>query len=185
MKTQKERMLAGEEYCGWDEELIGDRTRSKIVVQRYNQLAVEKTEEGKALLKELMPNCGQVPHVERPFAVEFGYNIKCDENVFINHGCNFLDCAEIRIGKNVLFAPGVTISAVTHPLNALQRDAGIEYAEPVIIGDSVWVGAHAVIAQGVTIGDGAVIAAGAVVTKDVPAYTLVGGTPAKVIKEIE
>ena len=56
---------------------------------------------------------------------------------------------------------------------------------PIKIGNDVWIGAHATILAGVTIGNGAVIAAGAVVTKDVPINTIVGGVPARFIRNIE
>ncbi len=92
----------------------------------------------------------------------------------------------VTIGSHVNLAQGITVTALNHNFNDLQRridEQGVS-TRPVVIGDDVWIGANAVILPGVTIGSHAVVAAGAVVTKDVPAHTLVGGVPAKVIKNI-
>lgn len=83
-----------------------------------------------------------------------------------------------------MFGPGVHIYTATHPLNPIERNSGKEYAKPITIGNNVWIGGSAVIIPGVTIGDNVVIASGAVVTKDVPDNVVVGGNPAKVIKQI-
>ncbi len=90
----------------------------------------------------------------------------------------------MNIGENVFIAPGVVISAATYPLDAQRRVSRHFQSHPITIGDCVWIGANATILTGVTIGKNAVIAAGAVVTHDVPANTLVGGVPARVIKTI-
>jgi maltose O-acetyltransferase len=81
-----------------------------------------------------------------------------------------------------MLAPGVMISTSTHPLDPVKRNKGIETAQSINIGNSVWIGMGAKILEGVSIGDNAVIAAGAVVNKDVAANTVVAGVPAKVIK---
>ena len=84
-----------------------------------------------------------------------------------------------------MMAPGVHIYTATHPLNPTERNSGVEYGKPVTIGDNVWIGGRAVINPGVTIGDNVVIASGAVVVKDVPDNVVVGGNPARIIKEID
>ena len=118
-----------------------------------------------------------------PFAADYGQNITVGKNVFINSGCCFQDQGGIEIGDNVLIGQQVVMATLNHDLNPKKR-ADMSPA-PIKIGNDVWIGAHATILAGVTIGDGAVVAAGAVVTKDVPKNTVVGGVPAKVIKEIE
>ncbi|GIP47196.1 hypothetical protein J53TS2_07870 [Paenibacillus sp. J53TS2] len=82
-------------------------------------------------------------------------------------------------------APRVHIYTATHPLDPAERNSGAKYGKPVNIGNNVWIGGRAVIVPGVTIGDNAVISAGAVVTKDVPNGAVVGGNPAKIIKNVE
>lgn len=117
-----------------------------------------------------------------PFTTDCGKNIHIGKNVFINSGCRFQDQGGITLGDNVLVGHNVVIATLNHGLAA--NDRGSLYPAPVVIGKNVWVGAGAAILPGVTIGENAVIAAGAVVTKDVPANTIVAGVPAKVIKEI-
>ncbi len=117
-----------------------------------------------------------------PFHTDFGKNIHLGKNVFINSGCHFQDQGGIYVGDDVLIGHGVVLATLNHDLDP-DRRADMHPA-PIRIGDKVWVGSHSTILPGVTIGEGAVIAAGAVVTKDVPARTIVGGVPAKVIKEI-
>ncbi|MDE7406397.1 MAG: sugar O-acetyltransferase [Clostridiales bacterium] len=118
-----------------------------------------------------------------PFYADYGQNITVGKNVFINSGCCFQDQGGIEIGDNVLIGQQVVIATLNHDLN-VQKRANMLPAS-VKIGNGVWIGAHATILAGVTIGDGAVIAAGAVVTKDVPANTVVGGVPAKILKTVK
>ncbi len=117
-----------------------------------------------------------------PFYTDFGRNIHIGKHVFINSCCNFQDQGGIYIGDHALIGHRVVLATIDHDLNPYDRT---NHCAPIHIGRRVWIGSGAIITKGVTIGDGAVIAAGAVVTKDVPAYTVVGGVPAKVIKEIE
>ena len=118
-----------------------------------------------------------------PFYTDYGQNITIGKNVFINSCCCFQDQGGIEIGDNVLIGQQVVLATLNHDLMPEKR-ANMSPA-PIKIGNDVWIGAHATILAGVTIGNGAVIAAGAVVTKDVPANTVVGGVPAKIIKNIE
>lgn len=117
-----------------------------------------------------------------PFYTDFGKNIKVGKNVFINSGCQFQDQGGITIGDGCLIGHQVVFATINHDFIAEKR--GNMRVAPIILGKNVWVGAHATILQGITIGDGSVIAAGAVVTKDVPANVVVGGVPAKIIKNI-
>jgi acetyltransferase-like isoleucine patch superfamily enzyme len=92
----------------------------------------------------------------------------------------------VCIGSHVNLAQGITVTALNHNFGDAARridEQGVS-TKPVVIGDDVWIGANAVILPGVTIGSHCVIAAGAVVTKDVPDYTLAGGVPAKIIKDL-
>lgn len=117
-----------------------------------------------------------------PFTADFGKNIIVGKNVFFNSGCRLQDHGGIFIGDNVLFGHNVVLATLDHDLDPAKRD--LLHCAPIRVGNDVWVGANATITKGVTIGDGAVIAAGAVVTRDVPPRTVVGGVPAKVIREI-
>ena len=118
-----------------------------------------------------------------PFYTDFGKNIIFDEDVFVNSGCHFQDQGGISIGRGTLIGHNVVLATVNHALEP-SHDRKNSYA-PIDIGQKVWIGSNVTILPGVTVGDWAVIAAGAVVTKDVPAYTVVGGVPAKVIRTID
>ena len=117
-----------------------------------------------------------------PFYTNFGRFITIGKNVFINHACSFLDMGVITIEDNVLIGPKVNLITENHPLDPTDRRALI--CNPIIIKQNAWIGAAATILPGVTVGENAVVAAGAVVSKDVPANTIVGGVPAKIIKTI-
>ncbi|MET7258852.1 DapH/DapD/GlmU-related protein [Dyadobacter fermentans] len=116
-----------------------------------------------------------------PFYTNFGRFTTLGKNVFINHACSFLDMGGITIEDDVLIGPRVNITSENHPLDPSDRQALIP--RPVHIKRNAWIGAGATILPGVTVGENAVVAAGAVVSRDVPANTVVAGIPAKVVKD--
>lgn len=118
-----------------------------------------------------------------PFYTDCGKNIKLGRNVFINSGCHFQDQGGIEIGDGALIGHGVVLATLDHGLLPEERHD----LKPgrITIGKNVWIGSNSTVLRGVTIGDNAVVAAGAVVTKDVPANTIVGGAPARVLREID
>lgn len=117
-----------------------------------------------------------------PFYTDFGKNITIGKEVFINSGCHFQDQGGIEIGDGALIGHNVVLATINHDLNP-KGNRKNHYA-PIRIGAHVWIGSNATVLPGVTIGDHAVVAAGAVVTRDIPAMTVVGGVPAKVLKVI-
>ena len=117
-----------------------------------------------------------------PFYTDCGKNITIGNHVFFNSGCKFQDQGGITIDDGVLLGHNVMLATLNHCMIPEQR-ANLEPA-PIHIGKNVWIGANAIVLPGVTIGDGAVIAAGAIVTNDVPSFTVVGGSPAKKIKNV-
>lgn len=118
-----------------------------------------------------------------PFQINYGKNTKIGKNVFINFDCTFLDLGGIIIDDNVMLAPKVSLLTEGHPVSV--KDRQTLTTGSIHIKRNAWIGANATILQGVTIGENAVVAAGAVVSKDVPANTVVGGIPAKTIKTIQ
>ncbi len=118
-----------------------------------------------------------------PFYTDFGKNITVGKNVFINAGCKFQDQGGIIIEDGALIGHNVVLATLNHDLDPAKRQQ--LHPAPIHIGKGVWIGAGAVVTSGVTIGDHAVVAAGAVVNKDVPAGVIVGGVPAKFIKNID
>lgn len=128
--------------------------------------------------KEVDPSFRLFP----PFYTDCGKNVTVGKNVFINSCCCFQDQGGITVGDDVLIGHQVVIATLNHDL-APEKRASMKAAS-VKIGKGAWIGSHATLLAGVTVGEGAVVAAGAVVTKDVPPRTVVGGVPARVIKEI-
>ncbi|MED3963063.1 maltose acetyltransferase domain-containing protein [Niallia taxi] len=185
MKTEKEKMLAGEMYNPADPLLSEERNKSRQTVRLYNQTLETEGEKRTKILKELLGSTGENIYMEPNIRFDYGGNIYVGENFYANFDCTILDVCEVRIGDNCMLAPGVQIYSATHPLNATDRNSGREYGKPVTIGNNVWIGGSAIINPGVTIGNNAVIASGAVVVKNVPDNVVVGGNPARIIKHIE
>jgi len=179
VKAQKQRMLAGESYHAADDELQADQGAAQAWMDRYN---ASKLDERPALLKEGLGAVGQNVAVRAPFHVDYGYNIKLGDGVFMNFGCVILDVVEVTIGAATAIGPGVQILTADHPRDPVERRTGQESGRPVHIGENVWIGGGAIILPGVTIGDDAVIGAGAVVTRDVAKGATVVGNPARVAK---
>ena len=185
VKTEKGKMLAGELYNPGDKELIAERHQARIKFRIINQISNDDIKLTNNLFRELFGKTGKGLYIEPPFYCEYGYNISVGNQVFMNYNCCILDNMEVNIGDRVMFAPNVQLYTATHPLDAKTRASWLEFAKPITIGNDVWIGGGAIVCPGITIGNGAVIAAGAVVTKDVPDNVLVGGNPAKIIKEID
>lgn len=184
--TEKEKCRLGQLYdANYDKELLADRERVKERLYDYNRLRPSQQDERTQLLKSILGKTGNSVIMEPPFACDYGYNIEVGENFYANVNLVILDGAKVTIGDNAFIAPNVGIYTAGHPLDAKQRNQGLEYARPVTIGHNVWIGAGVSILPGVTIGDNAVIGAGSVVTKDIPASVLAVGNPCRVVKEIE
>lgn len=184
MKSEKEKAILGELYnANYDQELIEERNRCKELCYEYNHLRPSNTEERETIIRDLFGKTGNSFLIEQPFYCDYGYNIEIGNNFYANHNLVILDGAKVKIGSNVFIAPNCGIYTAGHPLDATQRNEGLEYAYPVTIGDNVWIGAGVSILPGVIIGEGAVIGAGSLVNKNVPPRVMVAGNPAKIIKE--
>ncbi|BES63887.1 hypothetical protein SANA_03260 [Gottschalkiaceae bacterium SANA] len=183
IKTERQKMLDAEFYNAWDPELLTGRQNSRRLSQEFN--AITGVEKRIRLLKAWFGSTGENIHIETGFKCDYGSNIHVGDFFYANFDCVILDVCEVRIGHHCFMAPGVHIYAATHPIDATERNAWVEYGKPVTIGDSVWIGGRAVINPGVTIGDNVIIGSGAVVTKDVPSNVVVGGNPAKIIKHLD
>lgn len=117
-----------------------------------------------------------------PFYADCGKNITVGKGVFINSGCKFQDQGGIYLDDGALIGHNVVLATINHEMDPAKRSGMIP--SPIHIGKNVWIGANATVLPGVTIGNGAIVAAGAVVTKDVKENTVVGGVPAKYIKDV-
>ena len=185
MRTEKEKMLAGELYNALDAELSEERLRARMLIKELNDSEEGEKEKRKRLLSELLPNSGVNLWLQPPFFCDYGTNLYIGDNVFFNFNCVVLDVMRVQIGNRTMFGPSVQIYAATHPLSAKERATGLEYGRPVIIGEDVWVGGGVVICPGVTIGDRSVIGAGSVVTRDIPSDVFAAGNPCRVIRGID
>lgn len=184
MKTEKEKMLAGDLYDPLDPQLTQERQNCRDLCLRINATREDQTVERAQLLAELF---GQETDawLQPPFFCDYGTNISLGKKVFFNFNCVVLDVMPVIIGDYTLFGPAVQIYTATHPLDAAERRRGLEAAKPITIGRDVWVGGGAIICPGVTIGDRSVIGAGSVVTKDIPADVIAAGNPCRVIRPLK
>ena len=183
MKSEKEKMLAGELYSAIDEELCKEREYAKNLTFDFNNTRPDEKVKRQEILRQLLKAKGSFC-IEAPFYCDYGYNIEVGENFFANYGCTILDVSTVKIGDNVLLAPNVQIYTATHPTDPAERLKGLEFAKPIVIGNNVWIGGGTIICPGVTIGDNVTIGAGSVVTKDVPDNVIAAGNPCRVVRNI-
>lgn len=183
MKSEKEKMQAGEMYRPSDTELVSDRLKGHTQAQLFNRADTDN--QRAKIIKNLFGTTGDAIHVEPTVRVDYGYNIHVADNFYSNFNCVFLDVCPIRIGKNAMLGPGVSLVTPEHPLHPAERNSGEEYGRPITIGDNCWIGSSATVIGGVTLGNNVVVAAGAVVTQSFPDNVVLAGVPAKVIKKIE
>lgn len=183
MRTEKEKMLAGELYDTADPELVAGRDRARDLCQDLNASRESETEKRREILKKLLGSGADTAWIQPPFFCDYGTNIYLGEKCFFNFNCVVLDVCEIRIGSFSLFGPNVQIYTPVHPMNAELRRKQ-EFGKPVEIGSDVWVGGGAIICPGVKIGSKTVIGAGSVVTRDIPERVFAAGNPCRVIRPI-
>ncbi|MBQ0059589.1 MAG: sugar O-acetyltransferase [Lachnospiraceae bacterium] len=122
--------------------------------------------------------------ITAPFYCDYGCNISVGDNFYTNHNVTILDGAPVTFGDNVFIAPNCVFSTAGHPIDAEQRNQGLEIALPITVGNNVWIGTQVSVLPGVTIGDNTVIGAGSVVNKDIPSGVVAAGNPCRVIREI-
>ncbi|EOX1608233.1 sugar O-acetyltransferase [Vibrio cholerae] len=181
---EREKMLSGKYYDPSDAELVKLRLEARLLTEKLNQTSVSCPEKRIDIIKSLLGSTGDSIHIESTFNCDYGLNIHVGENFYANFGCVILDVAEVRIGDNCFIAPQVGIYTATHPIDPIQRNSGLEFGKPIRIGNNCWIGGHATINPGVTLGDNVVVASGAVVTKSFGSNVVIGGNPARVLKEI-
>src|SRR5215213_7598887 len=178
IRSEKQKMLAGELYRPGDVEIQADAATTKEWLARFNASLTASPTDPRALLVERLAQVGEGAVIRPPFFCDYGFNIRLGANVFLNFNCVILDVVEVTIGEGTQIGPAVQIYTADHPRDPVQRRDGLEFGRPVRIGRNVWIGGGAIILPGVAIGDDAVIGAGRVVTRDVAAAVTVGGNPA-------
>jgi acetyltransferase-like isoleucine patch superfamily enzyme len=182
--TEREKMQSGELYNGRDRELVDARAAAKKLCMEFNSATYNDYLKKERILDRLLSFKGENIWIEPDFFCDYGNNIFIGDNFYSNHNCVILDCAEVNIGDNVYLGPNCGIYTACHPIDAEERNSGLELAKPVKIGNDVWIGGNVCILPGVTIGDNVVIGAGSVVTSDIPSGVVAAGNPCKELRKI-
>lgn len=180
-----ERMKKGEPISIDDPEymeLCNVMVRTQDYLNELNTTPCRFVETNEALSSILPEPLDPSSTIALPFHADYGKGIRIGKRCYINFDCIFLDRGGITIEDDVLIAPRVNLVTENHLMEPDSRKT--VYSRPIHICKGAWIGCGATVLAGVTIGEYAVVAAGAVVSKDVPPYTVVGGVPAKIIKEI-
>lgn len=183
--SEKEKMLHQLMYdANYDPELLEERKRAKDLCYEYNQLKPSDEAGQRTLMQQLLGRTKEAFCIIAPFWCDYGYNIEVGENFFANHNTVILDAAKVTFGDNVFIAPNCGFYTAGHPIDAERRNAGLEYAYPITVGDNVWIGGGVQVMPGVTIGSNVVIGGGSVVVKDIPSNSVAVGNPCRVIRPI-
>jgi maltose O-acetyltransferase len=183
-RSMRDRMLAGEPYIADDPALTRDSHRAQRLSHMINTMDPTDHATRHELLSELLGGLGQDSEVRPPLQCDYGYQTTIGARSFVNWGVTLLDVATITIGDDVQIGPNVQLLTATHPLEPGPRRDKWEAAEPIVIGDNVWLGGGVIVCPGVTIGADTVVGAGSVVTRDLPAGVLAVGSPARVVREV-
>ena len=184
MRTEKDKMLAGEVFNVYDSELIRERQYARRLLERFNALGEMNPTVSNTLIRQLFGHVGENCEVHAQFKCDYGYNIYVGDDFFANYDCVMLDVSPIRIGKHCLLGPRVQLYTVNHPLNPeLRRNGAYGQSKDITIGDDVWIGGGTIICPGVTLGNNVIVGAGSVVTKSFVDNVIIAGNPAKIIKQ--
>lgn len=183
--TEREKLMSGQVYEATDPDLCDEINAMKELVRDYNTLRPRQMEERRALLRRMLGTCHDDTNIIQPFYCDFGKHIHVGRSFFSNFNLCILDEAEVRIGDHCFIGPNVSIYTACHSTDVGERNTYKEWAEPVSIGDNVWIGGSVVILPGVTIGSGVTIGAGSVVVHDIPDNCVAVGNPARVVKRLD
>lgn len=184
-RSMRDRMLAGDLYIADDPELGELSSRALDLAAAYNATTVCQAALRRQLLEELLGSIGEGTEIRPPFHVDYGSHLTIGARCFANFGLVALDVAPITIGDDVQIGPNVQLLTPTHPVEAEPRRQKWEAAQPIVIGDNVWLGGGAIVLPGVTIGANTVVGAGAVVSRDLPPDVVAVGNPARVVRTLD
>ena len=179
------RMLAGDLYVFDDPELAEENAAALDLMAAYNATTARQEPLRRALLERLLGSVGDETVLRPPVYVDYGSHLHIGARTFANFGLVALDVATITIGDDVQIGPNVQLLTPTHPVEPGPRRDKWESAQPITIGDNVWLGGGVIVLPGVTIGENTVVGAGSVVAKDLPANVVAVGNPARVIRAVD
>lgn len=184
--TEREKQQRGLVYdAKYDESLLADLHRCEQECHEINQIAPDQREERLKRLKKLFGRAGDDFMVVAPFFCDYGYNIEVGDHFFANTRMTVLDEAKVTFGDNIFIGPNCSFYTACHPLDPERRNKGLEWAEPISVGDSVWFGGDVTVLPGVTIGSNVAIGAGSVVTHDIPDNCVAAGNPCRVLRKLD
>lgn len=183
-RSQRERMLAGDSYIADDPAIAEESRRALRLTEAYNRSAVDDEVERRRILDELLGAFGADSVIRPPLFCDLGYQLRVGTRTFVNFGLVALDVASITIGDDVQIGPNVQLLTPTHPVEAAARRAKWEAAQPISIGDNVWLGGGVIVLPGVHIGENTVVGAGSVVTTDLASEVVAVGNPARVLRSV-
>lgn len=183
-RSNRERMLAGDLYIADDPESGRRAQRAVRLAHAYHQASIENEGTAVPILAELLGSLGEGAFVKPPLYVDYGEHLHIGARTFVNYNLVALDVAAITIGEDCQLGPNVQLLTPTHPVDPQPRRDKLEAAQPITIGDNVWLGGGVIVCPGVTIGDNSVIGAGSVVTRNIPANVVAVGNPARVLRTI-
>jgi maltose O-acetyltransferase len=181
-RSQRERMLAGDNYIADDPELTREANHAAVLMAEFNNAAADDHAGRFRILRKLLGSVGEGTYIRPPFRCDYGYQIHIGARTFANYGLIALDVGRITIGDDVQIGPNVQLLTPTHPVEAEPRRAKWEGSQPITIGNNVWLGGGVIVCPGVTIGENTVVGAGAVVVRDLPANVVAVGNPARIVR---
>jgi len=167
-----------------DYPLLVERLSCKKLCHKYNNLSPEKFRKRCNLINKIFGKTGKVFIIEQPFMCDYGYNIEIGENFGSNHNLLILDSAKVVFGENVMVGPNCSFITTKHPASSAKRKKGIQWAEPIIVQNNVWICSNVTVLAGVTIGENSIVGAGSIVTKDIPPNSFAVGVPCEVVKQL-
>lgn len=183
--TEKEKRDRGYLYnANYDRELLAEIATCNDLCHTFNALKPSARAEQAVLLQQIFGQIGTDVTVNTPFWCDYGYNTSVGDFFFANHNCQILDGAKVTFGDHVFIAPNCLFTTAEHALDAEQRNAGLEVALSITVGNHVWIGAGTTVLGGVTIGNNTVIGAGSVVTESIPDNVIAVGVPCRVLRRI-
>ena len=185
MMTEREKALAGEWYNpSTDLELCQMMEQVQTLLYEYNRLHPGAKEDRDVMIRKILGAVGNECCILSPFLCDYGVNIRVGNHFFMNKGCQILDGGRVTFGDHVFVGPMCGFHTAIHPFDIEQRNRGVERAEPISVGNNVWMGAQVCVLPGITIGNNAVIGAGSVVTHDIPSDVVAAGNPCRVLRKL-
>ncbi len=183
-RTNRERMLAGDQYIADDAELLRACDRAALLTAEFNACRADDHASRQGILRELLGSVGPNTTIRPPFRCDYGSQTHIGARSFANFGLIILDVARVTIGDDVQIGPNAQLLTATHPIEPGPRRAKWEGSKPINLANNVWLGGGVIVCPGVSIGENTVVGAGAVVVRDLPSNVVAVGNPARVVRTL-